>query len=192
MKTESMVRGVKSSMYRMILLGIGILTLLKNEDDKGIAILGLLMALIASVMVLNALTAIGGSVLFDKTYEASLKEYSMRISVFYDDKKSDGFIHQIRATLLAGVGLIIYPIALIVTINGLFNSSKKSNAEYDAQRESEVSTIDKEEATDITIKTKHKKWMIDAGTFSKYYFEDKDEALAYAIKNNLEMPQKIF
>ncbi|QOY53221.1 hypothetical protein [Candidatus Sulfurimonas baltica] len=190
MKTISMVRGVQSSIYRMILLGIGILVLLKYKDSE-FALFIFLGVLITIIIALNALIGIAGSVLFNSSYEASLKEYGMRISIFFTDKKSDGFIHQIRASLLAVVGLIIYPIALIITIKELFGSSSSDTAEYDTQRESEITKINQEEANDITIKTKHKKWMIDAGVFSKYYFENKDEAFRYAINNNLDKPEKI-
>jgi hypothetical protein len=184
-----MIRGVKSSMYRMILLGISILALLEYKNtDIALFVFG--GVLFSSVIALNALVGIAGSILLNTTYEASVKEYAFKISIFFTDKKSDGFIHQIRASLLAVAGLIIYPFALMVTISSFFKSSSSHIYEYDTQVKDEITRINQEESLDITIKTKNKNWMIDDGAFNKYYFDNKKEAFEYALNNNLDMPQK--
>jgi len=193
MKKISMIRAVKNSFFRIILFVIIVLIIIgmKNSLMGSFGgIIAIIVVATSGLFMMNAFIGIAASTLFNISYEAAIKKYGYKIIFFHGDKKSDGWIHPLRACCLSMIGMIIYPFALIMTIASFFEP-KKDMAQYNAQMEDELKKIDDEEARDISIRTKDKKWMIKRGLSTNYYFNNKKEAIEYAIDNNLDMPTKI-
>lgn len=149
----------------------------------------IVLSLIMSFMSIKYLASLGASILLGSSYDANKEVYTMSVAIFNQDK-GNRFVHLIKLSFLGTLGAIFLPFAILASLFNIKSLFKKDEA-YDEFTQESKNSIDNDKESDIEVKTPNKKWKISTDDLYGYYFHTEKEAIKYAIKNDLSMPEKI-
>ena len=192
MRKKGLIKGVQDSLVKAIILGVTVYVAIQFQQESWFPFLILPIIAFGGSMMINTMVAMGGVVVSGTSYEASHQKNKLTLGIMFDDKKSSGTLHFLKAVFYAGIGMMAYPFALFFAVQSLLGGNNADQGSYEFHREAELAAVAIEEDNDPTVMTSNKRWMIDNGMSSKYYFVTQKEAYDFALENKLEnMPKKI-
>ncbi|MDD2789144.1 MAG: hypothetical protein PHU40_00590 [Sulfurimonas sp.] len=193
MRKQAMINSFKDSIIAVVLFAItyGVYEY-STQQQVGNSYwqLGFLVSAILSIVfTINFLAALGASTLYGNSYSANKSKYTIRAAIFNEDKKSS-VVHFLVVSFYYLVGAIVFPIAFLVALfnlRSLFSSSEN----YDTQTQKQKEHNAFKDMNDISVKG-DKNYKLRDGLFKNFYFYDYNEALRYAITNNInDVPTKV-
>ncbi len=185
MRTHGIFQALKDLIFFLVALGIIIIVSIYVFPGKSLwgSLLLIFGGGLLVIKTITLLAALGGTLLFDTSYQANKEKYKMNVSPFTEDK-TQSFINVMKVSTLATFGILALPFVLLFAlfhIKELFNN----NIELDIEETRQVNAATNDNENDPRHKTDNKKWLVKKTMFEQYFFHTELEALEFIEKHSL-------